>query len=377
MYLPGSAAGALTPFGDLFNYRAPPAPFTPGLRFGAAWEGGRGGETGGGGGASGATGAAAASQQQQEGLREGEQQVGAGGDEAAAGFGSEPQQVKTGSPPPQAAAAAAAAEEAAAVLNPLQETEQTDAALQHLQLDNHHEGSSSSSSSSRSSSKDEPWGVDEGDEGAAVGGATAGDGAFDEGEGMYKLYARTEYRPGEQVFLCYGRHTNLELLETYGFCLPPGGGPSDNPHDAAPLPPGAFAPYCRREPPLPAADCRLHWNGLPSWELLRVLRVNAATPGEQRARGHLALEGWPVAAEGDEAPARWLRAVCSEQLEGLSTSIEEDETELERLREEAGAAAGDTGHRDECLQLAGAWRLGLKRMLRRGSSLRARELEYE
>ena len=30
---------------------------------------------------------------------------------------------------------------------------------------------------------------------------------------------------GEQVYLCYGRHSNLELLELYGFVL------EDNPHD--------------------------------------------------------------------------------------------------------------------------------------------------
>ena len=30
---------------------------------------------------------------------------------------------------------------------------------------------------------------------------------------------------GEQVYLCYGAHTNLELLELYGFVL------DENPHD--------------------------------------------------------------------------------------------------------------------------------------------------
>jgi len=39
------------------------------------------------------------------------------------------------------------------------------------------------------------------------------------------------YARGQQVFLCYGAHTNLELLEHYGFLL------QDNPHDTVLLPP--------------------------------------------------------------------------------------------------------------------------------------------
>ena len=51
-----------------------------------------------------------------------------------------------------------------------------------------------------------------------------GDGHYDEAAGVYRLVSRRRYRPGEQVFLCYGRHSNLELLELYGFVL------DDNPH---------------------------------------------------------------------------------------------------------------------------------------------------
>ena len=41
------------------------------------------------------------------------------------------------------------------------------------------------------------------------------------------------YNPGDEVFLCYGRHTNLELLEHYGFSMQYG----RNPHDTAALDP--------------------------------------------------------------------------------------------------------------------------------------------
>ena len=53
-----------------------------------------------------------------------------------------------------------------------------------------------------------------------------GDGHFDEADAVYRLVSRRRYEAGDQVFLCYGRHTNLELLEHYGFML------DDNPHGA-------------------------------------------------------------------------------------------------------------------------------------------------
>ncbi len=54
--------------------------------------------------------------------------------------------------------------------------------------------------------------------------ALAGDGCWDEGAGQYCISVRRPVRAGEQVFLCYGRHTNLELLEHYGFVLQVGAG---------------------------------------------------------------------------------------------------------------------------------------------------------
>jgi histone-lysine N-methyltransferase SETD3 len=58
----------------------------------------------------------------------------------------------------------------------------------------------------------------------AVDDREVGDGHFDEDSGVYRLVARRRYKKGEEVYLCYGRHTNLELLEHYGFLL------LDNPH---------------------------------------------------------------------------------------------------------------------------------------------------
>ena len=61
----------------------------------------------------------------------------------------------------------------------------------------------------------------------------AGDGAWDEASGEYRFHARRAYRAGDQIMLCYGRYTNLELLEHYGFLLPPVPG---NPNDVAEFP---------------------------------------------------------------------------------------------------------------------------------------------
>lgn len=96
--------------------------------------------------------------------------------------------------------------------------------------------------------------------------------------------ARARYAPGDQVFLCYGRHTNLQLLQHYGFALP------DNPHEEVPVPLtllDAQISKARRNGSeaaalnamLPASDCFLHANGQPSWELVRALRYvrNAGT----------------------------------------------------------------------------------------------------
>jgi len=67
------------------------------------------------------------------------------------------------------------------------------------------------------------------DEADAIG---SGDGSWDEDAGEYVFRARRRYVAGEQIMLCYGRHTNLGLLEHYGFLLDGGGDSGGNPHDS-------------------------------------------------------------------------------------------------------------------------------------------------
>jgi hypothetical protein len=108
------------------------------------------------------------------------------------------------------------------------------------------------------------------------------------------------------VFLCYGRHSNLDLLELYGFMM------EANPHDTAQLSlqllreqanmqlqqqqqqqqkaqaesrmrqvsrlqqhskQGRPQVWCGQVTlDLPAADCFVHVTGQPSWQLLAALR---------------------------------------------------------------------------------------------------------
>lgn len=47
-----------------------------------------------------------------------------------------------------------------------------------------------------------------------------GDGSYDVETDTYCFYARRDYTKNQQIMLCYGKHTNLSLLEHYGFLLP-------------------------------------------------------------------------------------------------------------------------------------------------------------
>eukprot|EP00854_Cymbomonas_tetramitiformis_P022873 gene22873-27643_t len=58
-----------------------------------------------------------------------------------------------------------------------------------------------------------------------------GEGSYVESAREYHFRAKTPARKGEQVLMCYGMYSNLELLEHYGFLLPGGGTEALNPHD--------------------------------------------------------------------------------------------------------------------------------------------------
>lgn len=138
------------------------------------------------------------------------------------------------------------------------------------------------------------------------------------------------------MFLCYGRHTNLELLVHYGFVLPDtaASGPA-NPHDTAVLPLQLLPPEAASKLPGPEEECcYIHANGTPAWELLRALRLAGATPAERRSTAYLALQDQPIS-EGSETRALgMLRDACAAALHALPTTAQQDEALL------AGAVGG-------------------------------------
>lgn len=209
----------------------------------------------------------------------------------------------------------------------------------------------------------------------------------------------TSYAPGEEVFLCYGRHTNLELLELYGFLLPAAAAAAEasvaagvvcNPHDAALLPPellqqqlqaaleaqlarqqqqqqpawqqqhacqgaagrrgGAAAAHAWRAIDLqvPPADAFVHACGQPSWQLLSALRLAAAPPALARRQGYRAHEGEPISLDSELLVLTALAGACRAQLAALPTTRQQDAALLAQLLAarccaETGASASTDG----------------------------------
>jgi histone-lysine N-methyltransferase SETD3 len=201
------------------------------------------------------------------------------------------------------------------------------------------------------------------------------------------------------VFLCYGRHTNLELLRHYGFVLPPGA----NPHDTALLPPCTLPAAVRQQLGLgdsggghgdggAAPDAYLHASGTPSWKLLRALRLGCASSAVRRTLACRALADRPVSAASEQAAFAALRQACQAALDAFPTSQEQDERQLAALSlPGAGAAARPEAACSACHAGADAasqqqqrrqqqqhverlcvvlqWRLEQKRILKRGVAL--------
>ncbi|KAJ7960029.1 Protein SET DOMAIN GROUP 40 [Quillaja saponaria] len=141
------------------------------------------------------------------------------------------------------------------------------------------------------------------------------DGGFEETIDAYCFYARENYRTGEQVLLCYGTYTNLELLEHYGFLL------DENPNNKVFIPLGAPV-YSSSS--WPKQSLYIHHNGKPSYALLSALRLSATPQNKRRSVGHLAYSGSQLSADNENFVMKFLSKKCSDLLKNLPTSIEED-----------------------------------------------------
>lgn len=142
------------------------------------------------------------------------------------------------------------------------------------------------------------------------------DGGFEADVGAYCLYARERYMQGEQVLLCYGQYTNLELLEHYGFIL------SDNPNDKIYIDLDVDMSTVKQ---WERNHLYLQWDGKPSFSLLAALRYHTTPPNLRKAIGHLAFSGLQISVENDTTVNKWLLERCENLITKLPTTIEEDE----------------------------------------------------
>ena len=188
-----------------------------------------------------------------------------------------------------------------------------------------------------------------------------GDGAFDAETDCYCIYARREYSPGDEIFLCYGRHPNLQLLEHYGFVL------DENAHDVAVLPWAVLPDEVVKQ--LKGAGGGgggalplIHADGNPSFELLRVLRmIGLGSVAERKRLAWIVLEDRKASDKSEKWAVCVLKKACEETLKSLATSLEEDEEELVLLRKTATARGNRED--DEGMMVVVEWRRGYKRCL--------------
>ncbi|KAG2710849.1 hypothetical protein I3760_04G048200 [Carya illinoinensis] len=150
------------------------------------------------------------------------------------------------------------------------------------------------------------------------------DGAYEEDVAAYCFYARQNYLKGEQVLLCYGTYTNLELLEHYGFLL------NENPNDKVFIP---LEPEIYSSCSWPKELLYIHQNGKPSFSLLSALRLWTTPPSKRRSLGQLAYSGSPLSTDNEIQVMKWIAKKCNLVLKNLPTSIEEDSLLLSSINE--------------------------------------------
>ena len=170
----------------------------------------------------------------------------------------------------------------------------------------------------------------------------AGDGAYDEARDAYAFRARRRYEPGDQIMLCYGKHTNLRLLEHYGFLLPPS---ATNANDAAPLAP--IPGFSRRSVVSAEREDKTRADvgarhavsadafGRLTWTALADLRADAACADADVRRLGLAKRARDVCRRGDAvSPAverrvfEAVRDAAGRTLLGLGTTAARDEADI-------------------------------------------------
>lgn len=162
-----------------------------------------------------------------------------------------------------------------------------------------------------------------------------GEGSYVESAREYHFRAKTPARKGEQVLMCYGMYSNLELLEHYGFLLPGSGTEALNPHDQVCMPEGLLRRLGLWEEGA-GGDATGHYlqaSGAPSWDLMCALRLAEEPVHVRSQRRFQARSGDRLSIQGDVGALRRLASICTQLLSGLPTNLLEDGVHLNQLRE--------------------------------------------
>ncbi|KFK25937.1 hypothetical protein AALP_AA8G182500 [Arabis alpina] len=150
------------------------------------------------------------------------------------------------------------------------------------------------------------------------------DGGFDEDANAYCLYARRNYQLGEQVLLCYGTYTNLELLEHYGFML------EENSNDKVFIP--LETSLYSLASSWPKDSLYIHQDGKPSFALVSTLR-HWLIPQSQRDKSvmRLVYAGSQISVKNEILVMKWMSEKCGSVLRDLPTSVIEDTVILHNI----------------------------------------------
>ncbi|KAI5069570.1 hypothetical protein GOP47_0015871, partial [Adiantum capillus-veneris] len=147
------------------------------------------------------------------------------------------------------------------------------------------------------------------------------DGGYDMNSCSYCFYAREDYKKGDQVLLCYGLYTNLELLEHYGFILP------CNPNDKVFVRLENFSGFTstllseQLAGSIKHGSMHIEVDGRPSFQLLALLRLYFAPGDVRHHKGHLALSGQQLSIENDLIVYQQLKETCSTLLKRFPSTM--------------------------------------------------------
>lgn len=179
-----------------------------------------------------------------------------------------------------------------------------------------------------------------------------GDGAYDEATRTFSFRSsvqpagRRGCLPGEEIFVCYGEYSNLELLDFYGFVLEP----DVNPQDCYTL--DVCVDDSTSMMPLKVFVGGFDWNDLAE------IRIRLALAKARKNEKHLrdiARQGGALGAEEELAVFGAIRKAAGETLLSFPTTAKQD----------VDALAHSRASMSEKIRLATTWRLGIKRIVQR------------